>query len=101
MDSRALFTALVAAVSVLRLLELGVSRRNLARLRAAGGVEHGANHYPAMVGVHVGLLLSCLAEVWLLARPWVPARASIAWQGDWDAALALAKAEKRPVMLAG
>jgi len=30
----------------------------------------------------------------------LPARASIAWQGDWDAALALAKAENRPVMLA-
>jgi methyltransferase len=66
------FSALVGVVALARLTELAVSRRNLGRLRAAGGVEHGAGHYPAMVAVHVGLLLSCLAEVWLLDRPWLP-----------------------------
>ena len=37
---------LVALVLVQRLAELAWSRRNERRLRAAGGTEEGAGHYP-------------------------------------------------------
>jgi methyltransferase len=65
------FTVLIAIVSVERLLELRLSRRNEAALRERGGVEHGASHYPAMVALHAGLLLGSVAEVWLLSRSFV------------------------------
>ena len=38
-----------------------------------GGVERGQGHYPAMVVLHTGLLVGCLAEVWLADRPFDPA----------------------------
>ncbi|MGD2116480.1 MAG: isoprenylcysteine carboxylmethyltransferase family protein [Acidobacteriota bacterium] len=72
LDTRILFTGLVALVAVQRLVELRVARRNERRKRAAGGVEAGAGHYPVMVGLHTLFLLSCVAEVWLLPRPFVP-----------------------------
>lgn len=72
-DSRLLFTLLVALVAGVRLLELAISRRNVARLRARGGHEVGRGHYPVMVLLHAGILISCVAEVWLLDRPFLPA----------------------------
>ena len=35
-----------------RLGELAIAKRNTARLMAAGAVEHGAAHYPAIVALH-------------------------------------------------
>lgn len=70
--TRALFTVLVAAVAVERLVELGISRRNRSILLRRGGSELGAGHYPWMVAVHAGLLISAPAEVWLFDRPFVP-----------------------------
>ncbi|CAN5695499.1 isoprenylcysteine carboxyl methyltransferase family protein [soil metagenome] len=52
----------VALVSVQRMLELRLSRRNERRLRARGAVERGREHYPFMVGLHVLWLLSTLIE---------------------------------------
>lgn len=78
LDTRLLFTVLVALVALQRLAELAVSRRNERRLRAAGAVEAGAGHYPVMVALHTAFLVSCLAEVWLLPRPFVPALAVVA-----------------------
>jgi len=72
MSSAAWFTVLVALVAVERLLELRVARRNLAWARSRGGVEYGAEHYPAMVTLHVGLLVGSVAEVWLLNRAFYP-----------------------------
>ena len=57
-----LYVVLIAAVSVERLAELGLSRRNLAWARARGGREHGFGHYPFMVALHTGLLVACLVE---------------------------------------
>ncbi|HET7900628.1 MAG TPA: isoprenylcysteine carboxyl methyltransferase family protein [Candidatus Nanopelagicales bacterium] len=59
------YTLLILLVALERLAELVVSRRNLAWSRERGGVEHGREHYPAMVVLHVGLLVGCLVEVWL------------------------------------
>lgn len=74
-DSRVAFTVLVAAIAIQRLWELRVSRRHERALRARGAIEVGAGHYPWMVLLHTTFLLSCLAEVWLLERPWRPALA--------------------------
>jgi methyltransferase len=70
MDSRVAYTVLVALVALLRLIELSISRRHVAELKARGGVEVGANHYPWIVFVHLSFLVGCPLEVWLLDRPW-------------------------------
>jgi methyltransferase len=75
-DSRILFTGLVGLVAVMRLVELAISRRNIARLRKRGAVEIGRSHYPVMVAVHTLFLGSCVAEVWLAERPLIPVLAS-------------------------
>jgi methyltransferase len=67
-----LYTGLVAAVAAMRLVELAVSRRNIARLEARGAVEVGRSLYPWMVAVHTTFLVACVAEVWLLERPLLP-----------------------------
>lgn len=54
---------ILAFVSLQRLFELLLSRRNEARLKLRGAVEAGAKHYPAMVLLHV----AWLAVLWLLA----------------------------------
>jgi methyltransferase len=43
---------LIAFLVVQRLAELGLAQWNTLRLRAAGGVEFGASHYPLMVALH-------------------------------------------------
>jgi methyltransferase len=50
-------------VTIQRLGELVIARRNTAGLMARGGVEAGAEHYPVVVGLHAGWL----AGLWLLA----------------------------------
>jgi len=66
------YVLLIAAVACERVAELVVSKRNLAWSRTQGGIEFGAAHYPAMVILHTGLLVGCLAEVILLDRPFLP-----------------------------
>ncbi len=72
MISKIAFTVLVAAVAVQRLVELGISRRNRRALLAQGGVPVGDGHYPVMVALHASFLISAVAEVWLVPRPWRP-----------------------------
>jgi methyltransferase len=55
---------LVAFVFVQRLAELGLAQWNTLRLRAAGGVEFGASHYPLMVALHAFWLLG----LWMLGH---------------------------------
>ena len=55
--------AILAFVTLQRLFELWLSRRNTRRLVARGGVERGASHYPLIVAVHV----LWLAALWWLA----------------------------------
>lgn len=55
---------LVAFLVAQRLAELGLARWNTARLRAAGGVEFGASHYPLIVGLHAFWLLG----LWILGH---------------------------------
>jgi methyltransferase len=55
---------LVVFLIVQRLAELGLAQWNSARLRAAGGVEFGAAHYPLLVVLHGFWLLG----LWLLGH---------------------------------
>jgi methyltransferase len=62
---------ILGLVTAQRLGELVIARRNTRRLLAAGGIEHGANHYPVMVALHAAWLVG----LWVLAwdRPVNPA----------------------------
>lgn len=52
----------VAVLSVQRLLELALARRNERKARARGAVERGKDHYPFIVGLHSLWLFSTLVE---------------------------------------
>jgi methyltransferase len=62
---------LVALVTLERMIELLLSRRNTARLLASGAQEVGADHYLLIVAVHAGWIVS----LWMT----VPASAPISW----------------------
>jgi len=66
------YLALILATGAERIVELVISRRNASAAFAKGGVEYGFAHFPFMVALHTGLLLACLAEVFLLDRPFIP-----------------------------
>ena len=70
-----MYYLLILAISVERLVELIVSKRNARWAFAQGGKEFGRRHYPVMVTLHTALLLGCIVEVWALHRPF------IAWLG--------------------
>jgi methyltransferase len=54
---------ILSLVTLQRLAELVIARRNTRRLLQQGGQETGASHYPAIVGLH----FSWLAILWWLA----------------------------------
>ena len=54
--------AIVLLVALERLGELVLSRRNTARLLAAGGKETGAAHYPLFVLLHGGWLITLYVQ---------------------------------------
>jgi methyltransferase len=60
-----------------RVIELVVSRRNVRRSLAAGGVEMGWRHYPALVAFHTAFLAACAVEPILLPKTW-PLAAAVA-----------------------
>jgi len=53
--------AIMAFVTLQRLSELAIARRNTARLLAGGAHEVGARHYPVMVAMHT----DWLAVLWV------------------------------------
>jgi len=59
-----LSVAILALVTLQRLGELALARRNTARLLARGGVETGAGHYPLIVALHAGWLGGLWALGW-------------------------------------
>jgi methyltransferase len=67
------YLVLILATGAERLAEVVISGRNAAWAFARGGKEYGRGHYPFMVVLHTGFLLSCLAEVFLGNRPFIPA----------------------------
>lgn len=75
---------LLGAVVAERLVELWLTQRNAARLRARGGYAVGDGHYPWMVLLHTSLLVAAPLEAWLAGRPFIP------WLGWPMAALVVA-----------
>lgn len=66
-----LATVVLVLVTLQRLSELVIARRNTARLLALGGIETGATHYPVMVALHAAWLVG----LWIFAtslQPVVP-----------------------------
>jgi methyltransferase len=70
------YLALIGVIAVERLAELVVSNRNRAWGRSNGGTEFGAGHYPAMVVLHVALLVGCVVEPIVTHRSFIP---SLGW----------------------
>ncbi|HLW81796.1 MAG TPA: isoprenylcysteine carboxylmethyltransferase family protein [Candidatus Acidoferrales bacterium] len=70
------FLALLAAVGVLRLVEVWVSRRHQRRLVARGASHVPSQHFGLMAFVHVAVLAGAAAEVVLLRRPFYVALAA-------------------------
>lgn len=68
-----LYAGFMALTALERVAEMIISKRNAAWSFARGGVEHGRGHFPAMVLLHTGFLFGCVAEAWLLDRPFIPA----------------------------
>lgn len=62
----------ILLIGIERLAELAVSRHNAKWSFAQGGREFGQRHYPVMVTMHSLLLLSCVTEVAVTDRPFVP-----------------------------
>jgi hypothetical protein len=60
--------AVLTMVTLQRLAELALSRRNTRRLLAQGGDEVAPGHYPAIVVLHA----AWLSGLWLLALPRAP-----------------------------
>jgi methyltransferase len=54
-------TIILALVTLQRLGELVLARRNTAQLRARGAMEIGAAHYPLVVALHAGWLIALWA----------------------------------------
>jgi len=67
------YLVLILATGAERIAELVISKRNAAAAFARGGHEYGQRHFPWMVTLHTGFLLACLAEVFFLDRPFIPA----------------------------
>jgi methyltransferase len=65
------FPALLVAVGLGRLIELGISRRRQRRLSDAGVALVPERHFRAMVLLHTGVLAAAALEVRLLKRPFV------------------------------
>jgi methyltransferase len=61
---------ILGLVTLQRLSELFIAKRNTAGLMAKGAVEHGAAHYPVMVLLHA---------TWLVGLWWLGWNANIVW----------------------
>jgi methyltransferase len=61
---------ILAFVTLQRLAELAIARRNTARLLAGGAREVSPGHYPLIVAVHTG---------WLVSLWWLAPGREIAW----------------------
>jgi methyltransferase len=74
--SRVLYLALLAAVSASRFVEVGISRRHRADLRARGARPASDPVFPWMVLLHAATILGAGVEVAAARRPFVPALAA-------------------------
>jgi methyltransferase len=76
--TKVMFTGIVVAIFVQRLIEVQISQRHQAALLARGGREHGDNQLPLVKGLQLLWFGAMLVEVWGFDRPFVPGVAAIA-----------------------
>jgi methyltransferase len=62
-DGCMIFYLFLIIIIVQRVSELFIARRNEAHMKSMGGEEHGRDHYPLIVAVHLLFLLSFTLEV--------------------------------------
>jgi methyltransferase len=74
-------TIILALVTLQRLSELVIARRNTTRLKEQGAIEHGASHYPVMVLLHTSWLLGLWTFGWNATIIWPLLAAYIILQG--------------------
>ena len=72
MTTELLFALIISATALERFYELYVTKRNAAWSFSRGGREFGQGHYPFMVLLHTGFLISCILEVYLFERTFTP-----------------------------
>lgn len=77
-SSTTLYAGFIAAISIERLGELVLSRRNAKIAFDRGGFEVGAAHYRVMAVLHTLFLFACVAEAMVSARSFDPLVGSIA-----------------------
>lgn len=73
-----LFSCIVAVIIAQRLLELKISKRNVAVLLAQGAKEQPAFYYRLVIVLQIFWFLAMLGEVWIFNRPFLPLLATIA-----------------------
>ncbi len=85
--SRGLYLGFLALLGLERLVELLLSLHNARKARAAGAIEAGRGHYPAMVAFHSAFLVASALEVVLVPRSfpgalgWTALGVAVAAQG--------------------
>jgi methyltransferase len=70
------FLGLLLAVALLRLVELGISKRHQTEMAAQGAVKVDEPRFLWMVMLHTGVLIGAAVEVVALRRPFIPALAA-------------------------
>ncbi len=78
MLTRIVFTGIVIAVVIQRLLELRISKRHIALLLAEGGKEHSSNSLWMVKTLQISWFIAMVVETWVLSRPFVPTLAAAA-----------------------
>ncbi|MGV2826965.1 isoprenylcysteine carboxyl methyltransferase family protein [Myxosarcina sp. GI1(2024)] len=78
MLTKYIFTGIVLAVIMQRLIEVRYSDRNKVKILQQGGREHGDNLLGAVKLLQVSWWISMIAEVWYLDRPLIPVLAAVA-----------------------
>ncbi len=78
MITKVIFTLVVVAVILQRLIELRISKKNAAYLLTNGGREYGSNSLWIVKVLQVSWFAAMINEVWWLNRPFIPGLAAIA-----------------------
>lgn len=72
MITRIFFTFFVFIVIGQRLIELKISRCNVATLLSQGGIEHPSRYHKLAINLQIIWFIAMLGEVWILQRPIFP-----------------------------
>ncbi len=77
MLTKYIFTGIVVAVILQRMIELRISDRHKAEILKRGGQKYGDNLMGAVKVLQVSWWIAMIAEVWYLDRPFIPVLAAV------------------------